>query len=148
LADVQPGDRVLEIGTGSGYQAAVLAEMGAEVYSIEIARPLAERARGDLARLGYGDRVHVRVGDGYRGWPDQAPFDAIIVTAAPPRVPPPLIEQLGVGGRLVIPVGTEHQQLRVITRTEEGLREERSVPVMFVPMTGEALGQTGGAPGR
>ena len=97
-------ERVLEIGTGSGYQAAVLAELAREVYSIEIVEELGERARADLARLGYSN-VHVRVGDGYRGWPEQAPFDAIIVTAAPGHVPQPLIDQLAVGGRLVLPVG-------------------------------------------
>jgi protein-L-isoaspartate(D-aspartate) O-methyltransferase len=140
-AQVGPGDKVLEVGTGSGYQAAVLAEMGAEVYSIEIVEPLARRTAGDLERLGYG-RIHLRTGDGYRGWPEAAPFDAILVTAAPPEVPPPLVEQLAVGGRLVIPVGDEGavQELRVITRTEEGATSEDLFPVMFVPMTGEAQG--------
>ena len=137
LADVQPGDKVLEIGTGSGYQAAVLSEMGARVFSIEIVEPLARRAAADLERLGYR-RVHVRAGDGYRGWPSEAPFDAVIVTAAPPEVPAPLKEQLRVGGRLVIPVGDEIQELRVITRTAGGFREEPSTAVRFVPMTGEA----------
>ena len=138
LAHVKPGDRVLEVGTGSGYQAAVLAELGAEVYSIEIVEPLARRAAADLARLGYAERVHVRAGDGYRGWPEHAPFAAIVVTAAPPAVPQPLVEQLAVGGRLVIPVGDAYQELRVIVRTESGVREEPSIPVRFVPMTGEA----------
>jgi protein-L-isoaspartate(D-aspartate) O-methyltransferase len=137
LAGVSRGDKVLEIGTGSGYQAAVLAEMGARVFSIEIVEPLAKRAAADLERLGYG-RVKVRAGDGYRGWPSEAPFDAIIVTAAPPEVPAPLKEQLAVGGRLVIPVGDEIQELRVITRTSSGFREEPSTAVRFVPMTGEA----------
>ncbi len=139
LAGVERGDKVLEIGTGSGYQAAVLAEMGARVFSIEIAEPLARRAAADLRRLGYR-RVEVRAGDGYRGWPSEAPFDAIIVTAAPPEVPAPLREQLAVGGRLVIPVGADGgiQELRIIRRTAEGFEEEPTIPVRFVPMTGEA----------
>jgi protein-L-isoaspartate(D-aspartate) O-methyltransferase len=137
LAAVRKGDRVLEIGTGSGYQAAVLAELGAEVYSIEIVEPLARSAARALARLGY-DRVRVRAGDGYKGWPEAAPFDAVVVTAAPPEVPQPLKEQLKPGGRLVIPVGKRSQELRVITRTADGFQERRVFPVRFVPMTGEA----------
>lgn len=128
--------RVLEVGTGSGYQAAVLAELGAEVWSIEIVEPLGERARSDLARLGYA--VHVRIGDGYAGWAEHAPFDAVIVTAAPPRIPQPLIDQLKVGGRLVIPVGERYQTLKVITRTEDSHLEREVAPVRFVPMTGRA----------
>jgi protein-L-isoaspartate(D-aspartate) O-methyltransferase len=138
LAELEPGERVLEVGTGSGYQAAVLAEIGVRVYSIEIVDPLARRAAADLARLRYGDRVEVRAGDGYRGWPEHAPFDAILVTAAPPEIPQPLVDQLAVGGRLVIPVGDIIQELRVIIRTETGVREEPGIPVRFVPMTGEA----------
>lgn len=139
LAEVDRGDTVLEVGTGSGYQAAVLAEMGVEVYSIEIVEPLAERAAADLERLGY-DSVHVRAGDGYRGWPEHAPFDAIIITAAPPRIPEPLKEQLKVGGRMVVPVGPDggHQELMVLTRTEAGFDQRTVIPVRFVPMTGEA----------
>ncbi|HOX27000.1 MAG TPA: protein-L-isoaspartate(D-aspartate) O-methyltransferase [Candidatus Krumholzibacteria bacterium] len=135
--------RVLEIGTGSGYQAAVLAEIAAEVYSIEIVRVLGERARALLTELGYGN-VQVRIGDGYRGWPEEAPFDAIIVTAAPPRVPQPLLDQLAPGGRLVIPVGDLSQQLEVYTRREGQTAGEASwdrdvvFAVRFVPMTGEA----------
>jgi protein-L-isoaspartate(D-aspartate) O-methyltransferase len=138
-ARLGPGDKVLEVGTGSGYQAAVLAELGAEVYSIEIVEPLATRTAGDLERIGYG-RIHLRTGDGYRGWPEAAPFDAVIVTAAPPEVPRPLIDQLAVGGRLVIPVGDDGavQELRVITRTEDGATTETLFQVRFVPMTGEA----------
>jgi protein-L-isoaspartate(D-aspartate) O-methyltransferase len=136
LAALQPGARVLEIGTGSGYQAAVLAELGADVHSIEIVAPLARRAAATLARLGYG-AVRVRQGDGYRGWPEAAPFDAILVTAAPPRVPPALLAQLAPGGRLVIPVGDVEQQLEVHTRTEAGFEVRRVAPVRFVPMTGQ-----------
>ncbi len=138
LAKVDPGDRVLEVGTGSGYQAALLAELTDQVYTIEIVEPLAKRARSDLERLGYGGRIQFRIGDGYAGWPEAAPFDAIIVTAAPPTVPEPLKQQLKVGGRLVIPVGKQNQELEVIERTKEGFTKRRSVPVRFVPMTGQA----------
>jgi len=140
LAAVRKGSRVLEIGTGSGYQAAVLAAMGADVYTIEIVEPLGKRAARDLARLGYGN-VKTRIGDGYRGWPEAAPFDAVIVTAAPPRVPEPLKRQLKPGGRLVIPVGETVQELVVITRTDKGFTEERTHRVGFVPMTGRAQQQ-------
>lgn len=142
-ARIEPGDRVLEVGTGSGYQAAVLAELGADVYSVEIVPPLARRAADDLRRLGY-DRVHLRIGDGWQGWPEAAPFDAIVVTAAPPQVPPRLIEQLAEGGRLVIPVGgrDQLQELRVITRTADGATSEALLPVRFVPMTGGDAGQS------
>jgi protein-L-isoaspartate(D-aspartate) O-methyltransferase len=139
-AGLEPGERVLEVGTGSGYQAAVLAELGCEVWTIEIVAPLAERAERDLRAAGYG-RVHVRAGDGWRGWPEAAPFDAILVTAAPDRVPEPLLEQLAVGGRLVIPVGSQGpqgQEILRITRTTAGLEHESLLPVRFVPMTGEA----------
>ena len=137
---VGPGDRVLEVGTGSGYQAAVLAEMGVEVWSIEIVPALSEGARRSLAATGHLERVHLRVGDGYRGWPEEAPFDAVVVTAAPDHVPPPLVEQLAPGGRLVIPVGDGVQSLLRITRGADGrLVREDLLPVMFVPMTGEAL---------
>jgi protein-L-isoaspartate(D-aspartate) O-methyltransferase len=137
LADVDAGSRVLEVGTGSGYQSAILAELGAKVYSIEIIDPLSRRARTVLDELGYNE-VETRVGDGYEGWPEQAPFDAIIVTAAPPRVPEPLKKQLAVGGKLVIPVGRLSQDLLVITRTHDGYRESNAYPVRFVPMTGKA----------
>jgi protein-L-isoaspartate(D-aspartate) O-methyltransferase len=136
LARVRPGSRVLEVGTGSGYQAAVLAEMGAQVYSIEIVERLARRAGETLARLGYG-AVQVRHGDGYRGWPEAAPFDAIVVTAAAPRVPPALLEQLVDGGRLVIPLGRFAQELEVHTRVGDRIDVERVFGVRFVPMTGE-----------
>jgi protein-L-isoaspartate(D-aspartate) O-methyltransferase len=140
LAAVRHGDRVLEIGTGSGYQAAVLAALGAQVYTIEIIEPLGKRAAADLARLGYG-QVKTRIGDGSPGWPEAAPFDAIIVTAAPATVPEPLKQQLKMGGRLVIPVGDLHQDLMLITRTKRGFVERRVQPVMFVPMTGRAQKQ-------
>ena len=130
------GEKVLEVGTGSGYQAAVLARMAGEVYSIEIVAPLAEEARERMARLGYRN-VFVRGGDGYKGWPEAAPFDAIIVTAAAPKIPEPLKAQLKDGGRLVIPVGDENQELVVLTRRGEAFEERRVLPVRFVPMTGE-----------
>ena len=130
-------EKVLEIGTGSGYQAAVLAELSREVYSIEIVRPLAEQARALLAELGY-ENVQVRVGDGYRGWPEKAPFDAIIVTAAPDHVPEPLVEQLAVGGKMIVPVGRIAQDLVLLERTPTGVKRSTVLPVVFVPMTGEA----------
>jgi len=141
LARVQKGDRVLDVGTGSGYQAAVLAEMGVEVYSIEVVTALAEQAATLLEELGY-DNVHVRAGDGYRGWPEAAPFAAIIVAAAAPTVPRPLTEQLAVGGRLVIPVGEFVQDLQVLEKRASGdLHLETVLPVRFVPMVGEVESQ-------
>lgn len=136
LLQVAPGDKVLEVGTGSGYQAAVLAAMGCQVFTIEIRPTLAAQAAERLKRLGYAN-VHVRVGDGYRGWPEEAPFAGIIVTAAPEKIPQPLLQQLAVGGRLVIPVGSFYQQLKVITREAEGYSETDVIPVRFVPMAGE-----------
>ena len=130
---VEPDAKVLEIGTGSGYQAAILGELAREVYTIEIVPELAERARATLQSLGYSN-VHVRHGDGYLGWPEQAPFDAIIVTAAPDHVPQPLVEQLKIGARLVIPVGDFDQQMRILTRTADGIQETRTLPVRFVPL--------------
>jgi protein-L-isoaspartate(D-aspartate) O-methyltransferase len=134
---IKPGDKVLEIGTGSGYQAAVLGEITENVYSIEIICELEKRAKKDLDRLGYKDVV-TKCGDGYQGWTEEAPFDAVIVTAAPDHVPQPLIDQLKVGGRLVIPVGAYFQELIRITKTKDGKKEERLLGVRFVPMTGEA----------
>ncbi len=136
-AALTPDAKVLDIGTGSGYQAAVLAEIVGQVYSIEIVPELAERSRRLLADLGY-DNVEVRTGDGYRGWPDEAPFDAIVVAAAPDHVPPALVEQLAVGARLVIPVGRFMQEILIVTKTAEGSTTEAVLPVRFVPMTGEA----------
>jgi len=136
LAQIDETSRVLEIGTGSGYQAAVLDEIAGSVYSIEIIEALAIRARETLHRLGY-DSIALRHGDGYRGWPEAAPFDAILVTAAPPVVPKPLLEQLREGGRLVVPVGDFFQELEVHTRTSAGIERERVLAVRFVPMTGE-----------
>lgn len=131
-------DRILEVGTGSGYQAAILAGLVAEVYSVEIIEPLARRAAETLGRLGYTN-IHLRVGDGYRGWPEAAPFDAIIVTCAPDHVPEPLTAQLREGGRLVIPVGPEGDQtLYLFRKRGDQLERQAVLPVRFVPMTGEA----------
>jgi protein-L-isoaspartate(D-aspartate) O-methyltransferase len=137
LARVGPRSRVLEIGTGSGYQAAVLARLAGHVYGIEIVEPLAREAAARLERLGVRN-VTVRAGDGYGGWPAHAPFDAIVVTAAPAELPAPLLEQLAVGGRLVAPVGELEQELVVVERTAAGLRRRSVALVRFVPMTGEA----------
>ncbi|HTD53542.1 MAG TPA: protein-L-isoaspartate(D-aspartate) O-methyltransferase, partial [Thermoanaerobaculia bacterium] len=137
LLDLQPGETVLEIGTGSGYQSAVLAKLAREVYSIEIVPELAREAAERLKRLDYTN-VIVREGDGYRGWPEHAPFDAIIVTAAPERIPEPLLDQLAPGGRMVIPVGGFFQELKVFRKDANGKVSEKDVlPVRFVPMTGE-----------
>jgi len=134
----KPGDRVLEIGTGSGYQAAVLAELVADVYTIEIIEPLAKNAEATLQRLGYKN-VHVKVGDGYRGWPEYAPFDAITVTCAPDHVPQPLIDQLKEDGRMIIPVGGfGDQELHLLQKKNGQLQRRAVLPVRFVPMAGEA----------
>ena len=131
----KPTDKVLEIGTGSGYQAAVLAELVSRVYTIEIVEPLARRAEADLNRLGYTN-VMVRAGDGYKGWPEAAPFDAIIVTCAPDHVPQPLVDQLKEGGRMIIPVGQAGDQELYVLRKKDGKVERSAVlPVRFVPMT-------------
>ena len=129
------GDRVLEIGTGSGYQAAILAELAGEVYTIELLEPLATRARTLLAELGY-ENVQVRNGDGYRGWPEAAPFHKIIVTAAPTDVPRALVDQLAVGGMMVVPVGPREQMMTIIRKTDKGVTSEETIPVRFVPMVG------------
>jgi len=130
------GERVLEIGTGSGYQAAVLAELVKEVLSIEIVVPLADQARARLKRLGYAN-VSVRAGDGYAGWPERGPFDAIMLTAAAPRIPAPLLDQLTEGGRLIAPVGDDVQELLLVTRRGGRFVEQRLAGVRFVPMTGK-----------
>jgi protein-L-isoaspartate(D-aspartate) O-methyltransferase len=135
-ADVSKKKKVLEIGTGSGYQAAVLAELAREVYTIEIIPELAEGARRVLGELGYGN-VSVRTGNGYLGWPEQAPFDAIVVTAAPDEIPQALVDQLAVGGRMVIPVGTTNQEIVIVEKNRKGVTKRRTIPVRFVPMTGK-----------
>jgi protein-L-isoaspartate(D-aspartate) O-methyltransferase len=137
LAELTPGERVLEIGTGSGYQSAVLSRLAGEVYSIEIVPELARESAERLSKLGYKN-VTVREGDGYRGWAEHAPFDAILVTAAPDRIPQPLLDQLAPGGRLVIPVGSFFQELKVLSKDKNGKITEKDIlPVRFVPMTGE-----------
>ncbi|MFM9057871.1 MAG: protein-L-isoaspartate(D-aspartate) O-methyltransferase [Planctomycetaceae bacterium] len=136
--DPRPQDRILEIGTGSGYQAAVLAELGAEVSTVEIVAPLGETAAATLGRLGY-DRVRTRIGDGFLGWPEHAPFDKIIVTCSPERVPQPLVDQLAEGGRLIVPLGEQYQQVLHLFEKRDGrLVDTALVPTLFVPMTGAA----------
>ncbi len=139
LAGAKPGMKALDVGTGSGYQAAVLSRIVDHVYGIEIVCPLADRARATLTRLKY-ENITVRCGDGYRGWPAEAPFDLIILAAAPDRIPPALIEQLRPGGRLVLPVGEGIQRLKVVVKTKDGHRIEDHGGVRFVPMTGEVRG--------
>ena len=139
LLQIKPGDRILEIGTGSGYQAAVLAELTDAVYTIEIIKPLGEQAAQRLHKLG-DDKIHTRIGDGYYGWKEAAPFDGIIVTAAASHVPPPLLQQLKPGGRMVIPVGSHFltQQLMVIDKLADGkIISHQILPVAFVPLTGK-----------
>jgi len=130
---LEPSHRVLEIGTGCGYQTAVLAELTGEVYSVELIAALAERARRTLDSLGYAN-VHVRVGDGHAGWQEHAPFDRILAAAAPPEIPPALLDQLAVGGILVIPVGVDDQELRVLQKHEDRLELLSTLAVRFVPM--------------
>ena len=140
LLDLEPGHRILEIGTGSGYQAAVLGELCHHVYTIEIISPLGEQAEALLNELGYS-HIHVRIGDGYEGWPEAAPFDRIIVTCAPDAVPQPLLDQLAPGGRIVIPVGkpNQTQYMVVVTKDQRGrVSKKQHYPVRFVPMTGKA----------
>ena len=134
LLELKGDEKILEIGTGSGYQAAVLSALASEVFSIEIVKNLVDSAAVRLDKLGYKN-VITRWGDGYKGWSDQAPFDGIIVTAAPDKIPQPLIDQLKTGGRLVVPVGTRHQELKVITKNEDGsIQSKNIIPVRFVPM--------------
>ena len=133
----KPSDRVLEIGSGSGYQAAILAELVADVYTIDIVEPLAKTAEATLQRLGHKN-VHIKVGDGYKGWPEEAPFDAVIVTCAPENVPQPLVDQLKEGGRMVIPVGERFsQQLYLLEKKNGQMKESATLPVRFVPMLRE-----------
>jgi protein-L-isoaspartate(D-aspartate) O-methyltransferase len=140
LLELKGNEKVLEIGTGSGYQAAILAELVKEVYTIEIIESLASTAEKRLSELGY-QNITVKAGDGYLGWPEAAPFDAIIVTAAPDHIPKPLIEQLREGGRLVVPVGTYTQELKKIVKRLGKMETIDIIPVLFVPMTGEGVKQ-------
>ena len=137
-AEIATDAKVLEIGTGCGYQAAVLGEIAQEVYSIEIIPQLATRARRTLSQLGY-ENIEVKTGDGYQGWIEHAPYDAIIVTAAPERIPEALIDQLAINGKMVIPVGKWHQEIFVLTKTQNGTVKERTIPVRFVPMRRKSL---------
>jgi protein-L-isoaspartate(D-aspartate) O-methyltransferase len=137
LLDLKRGAKVLEIGTGSGYHAAVLSRIAREVYSVEIVEPVASQASKRLSVLGYHN-VEVRWGDGYQGWPDKAPFDAILLSAAPPQIPKPLLDQLRVGGKMVAPVGGFFQDLLVITKTADGLDKRAVIPVRLSPMKGKA----------
>jgi len=134
---IEPEDRVLEIGTGSGYQTAVLAELASEVFTIEIVEPLALRAKDILTRLGYKN-IHFRIGDGSGGWPEEAPFDAIMITAAPPSVPDTLVDQLADGGRMIVPVGRYEQYLELIEKKDQEVHRRRLIGVRFVPMTGKS----------
>ncbi|GET36552.1 protein-L-isoaspartate(D-aspartate) O-methyltransferase [Microseira wollei] len=133
-AEISPDKTVLEIGTGSGYQAAVLGELAKAVYTVEIIPELAAQARQTLSELGY-QNVHVKAGDGYQGWQEHAPYDAILVTAAPDSIPEPLLNQLALNGRMVIPVGTWMQYMTIVQKTPDGAILEKTIPVMFVPMT-------------
>ena len=138
VLQLEPAHKVLEIGTGSGYQAAVLAEIARQVYSVEIVPELADRARRALAQTGYRN-VEVRSGNGYLGWPERAPFDRIIVTAAPPDIPQPLVDQLAVGGIMVVPVGSGYQEIVIINKTAQGVTQKRTIEVRFVPMVKKPL---------
>ena len=135
-AAIPANGKVLEIGTGSGYQTAILAEMAEQVYSVEIVPALAQKAEEKLTQLGYKN-IHVKQGNGYEGWPENAPYDAIVVTAAPTRIPSTLVDQLAMGGKLVVPVGHSSQTILVITKHVTGLSTEYTLPVRFVPMVGD-----------
>jgi protein-L-isoaspartate(D-aspartate) O-methyltransferase len=140
LLELKGGERVLEVGTGSGYQAAILAELAAEVYTIEIVEKLASSAQKVLLELGY-QNIKVKAGDGYLGWPEAAPFDAILITCAPDHIPKPLLDQLKEGGRMVVPVGTYSQELKKIVKKSGKIETTDIIPVIFVPMTGEGVKQ-------
>lgn len=137
LLNSSPGKKILEIGTGSGYQSAILAETGCDLYTIEIIEDIAANARKILEKLGYSN-IKYRIGDGYRGWEENAPFEGIIVTAAPADIPDKLIEQLSQGGRMIIPVGDLSQELLLIENTNEGVKRKKITAVRFVPMTGQS----------
>jgi protein-L-isoaspartate(D-aspartate) O-methyltransferase len=134
IAEIKATDKVLEIGTGSGYQAAILGELAKQVYTIEIIPELGQKARKTLQKLGYNN-IQVKIGDGYQGWPEYAPYDAILVTAAPEQIPPALIEQLALDGKMVIPVGKYYQEIVIVTKTNDGIIKQKTIPVRFVPMT-------------
>ena len=136
LLKLDEGDKVLEIGTGSGYQAAILYAMGCTVYTVEIIEPLGKKAKKVLDSIGY-DKINCKIGDGYEGWEEYAPFDKIIVTAAPNKIPQPLIDQLKIGGKMIMPMGNDHQELKLFRKAEEKLLIKNIAPVMFVPMKGE-----------
>lgn len=138
LLELKGNEKVLEIGTGSGYQAAILAELARDVYTIEIIKVLAERAEKRLKESGYKN-IKVKYGDGYLGWKENAPFDGIIITCAPPYIPKPLLEQLAEGGRMVIPVGDYYQELKLVRKVHGKIIEKSIAPVRFVPMTGKAF---------
>lgn len=137
LLNIKKGDKVLEVGTGSGYQAAILAEIGCEVYTIEIVESLTLKAKKIVQDLGYKN-IHFKIGDGYIGWDENATYDAIIVTAAPPKIPEPLVKQLNEGAKMAIPVGEYFQELLLLKKTKDGVKQKKVTPVRFVPMTGEA----------
>jgi protein-L-isoaspartate(D-aspartate) O-methyltransferase len=138
LLELKGDEKVLEVGTGSGYQAAILAELAKEVYTVEIVESLASTAKNRLLELGY-QNIRVKSGDGYLGWPEAAPFDAIVVTAAPDHIPKPLLDQLKEGGRMVVPVGTYTQELKKIVKRSGKMEKIDVIPVLFVPMTGEGV---------
>jgi len=138
LLELKGNEKVLEVGTGSGYQAAVLAELAKEVYSIEIVEPLATTAKNRLLELSY-QNIKIKAGDGYLGWPEAAPFDAIIITCAPDHIPEPLVEQLREGGRMVLPVGAYAQELKKIVKRSGKIETTDIIPVVFVPMTGDGV---------
>jgi protein-L-isoaspartate(D-aspartate) O-methyltransferase len=142
LLELERGDKVLEVGTGSGYHAAVLSRIAGHVYSMEIVDPVARQAAKKLDIMGYKN-ITIRVGDGYQGWPDQGPFDAILLSAAPPTIPKPLLKQLKVGGKMVAPVGGFFQDLQVITKTADGIETRAIIPVRLAPMTGKVRDRDG-----